>query len=137
VGEWDEAVWLTALADPSEASSRQRDDARTTVAPLPIARREVHQVRGILAERVIVSTLLDPFLTLKALAAYSGIGLRKLYDFLSDPIHPLPHYRVGGKLLVRRSEFDAWIARYRQCGQANVDSIVDDVLRGLNSPCSG
>jgi excisionase family DNA binding protein len=92
----------------------------------------VRQIRGVLAERVIVSTLLDPFLTLRALAAYSGIGLRKLYDFLSDPAHPLPHYRVGGKILVRRSEFDAWIARYRQSGRADVDAIVDGVLRGLN-----
>jgi hypothetical protein len=92
-------------------------------------------VRGILAERVLVSTLLDPFLTLKALASYSGISVRKLHEHLNDPLHALPHYRMGGKIVVRRSEFDAWIARYRQCGRADVDAIVDGVLRGLNSAC--
>jgi predicted DNA-binding transcriptional regulator AlpA len=82
---------------------------------------------------MIVGTTLDPYLTLRALVAYSGIGLRRLYAFLSDPAHPLPHYRLGGKILVRRSEFDAWIARYRQCGRADVDTIVNGVIQRLNS----
>ena len=38
----------------------------------------IAQVRGILAERVVVSTSLDPFLSLKALAAYSDLSVRKL-----------------------------------------------------------
>jgi excisionase family DNA binding protein len=92
--------------------------------------QRVAQVRGVLAERVVVSTPLDPFLSLRALAAYSGLSVRKLRDHLDDPAHPLPFYRVGGKILVRRSEFDAWIAHYRQHGQ-DVDSIVRDVLKGL------
>ena len=29
----------------------------------------------------------------------------------------LPCYRVGGKILVRRSEFDAWIAQYQYRGR--------------------
>jgi hypothetical protein len=93
--------------------------------------REVTQVRGVLAERVVVSTQLDPFLALKALAAYSGLGVRKLRDYLTDPAHPLPHYRIGGKILVRRSEYDAWAVHYRQVGQPDVDRIVSDVLKSL------
>ena len=62
----------------------------------------VAQVRGLLAERVVVSTPLDPFLPLKALATYSGLSVRKLRSHLEDPGHPLPCYRVGGKILVRR-----------------------------------
>lgn len=93
----------------------------------------VGQVRGILAERVVVSTMLDPFLTLKALVAYSGIGLRRLYDLLSDPAHPLPHYRVGGKIVVRRSEFDGWMAAYRRLGRADVGAIVTGVLTDLRA----
>jgi Helix-turn-helix domain len=75
---------------------------------------------------------LDPFLSLKALAAYSGLSVRKLRDCLDDPRHPLPHYRVGGKILVRRSEFDARIAAYRQVGDTDVDRIVAAVLAELN-----
>lgn len=91
----------------------------------------VAQVRGVLAERVIVSTALDPFLPLKALATYAGLSVRKLRDLLEDPTHPLPSYRVGGKVLVRRSEFDGWIAAYRHHGSARVHAIVDDVLRTI------
>ncbi len=104
--------------------------ASTAIAPGP-ARSVVGQVRGVLAERVIISTALDPFLSLRALAGYSGISVRKLHEYLADPINPLPHYRVGGKILVRRSEFDAWIVRYRQCGRADVDSIVVSVISDL------
>ena len=93
--------------------------------------REPAQVRGILAERVIVSTVLDPFLSLKALAVYSGLGVRTLRSYLSDLTHPLPCYRVGGKILVRRSEFDTWIARHRQVGRGDVNRLVAETLKGL------
>jgi excisionase family DNA binding protein len=86
------------------------------------------QVRGILAEQVIVSTSLDPFLSVKALASYSGLSTRKLRDHLQGPAHPLPHYRIGGKILVRRSEFDAWIGHYRQLGSQDLDRVVARVL---------
>jgi len=89
------------------------------------------QVRGVLAERVIVSTQLDPFLSLKAVATYSGLSVRTLREYLTDPMNPLPHYRVGGKILVRRSEFDGWIVSYRQRGQQDVAHVVDEVLRTL------
>jgi hypothetical protein len=93
--------------------------------------REPTQVRGVFAERVIVSTPLDPFLSLKALASYPGLSIRKIRECLGDSVRPVPHYRVGGKILVRRSEFDSWIGIYRQDGRRNVDAIVTDVLRTL------
>jgi hypothetical protein len=58
--------------------------------------------------------------------------VRKLRDYLDDPVHPLPYFRVGGKILVRRSEFDAWIAAFRQVGTTNVDRLVAEVLADLN-----
>ncbi len=93
--------------------------------------QSVAQVRGVLAERVMVSTPFDPFLALKALAEYSGLSVRKLRDLLNDAARPLPHYRIGGKILVRRSDFDAWMAGYRQVGCADVARIVDEVLGSL------
>jgi len=92
----------------------------------------VAQVRGVLAEQVIVSTPLDPFLSLRALAAYSGMSPRWLRAQLTDPHRPLPCYRLpGGKILVRRSEFDAWLARYRRVGNPEVERIVNEALTGL------
>jgi excisionase family DNA binding protein len=93
----------------------------------------VSQVRGVLAERVIVSTALDPYLSLRALAGYCGLSVRKLRDYLDDPAHPLPCYRVGGKILVRRSEFDTWVQQFRSRGRMDVDRIVDEVMRDLRS----
>ena len=80
-------------------------------------------------ERVVVNVPLDPYLPLRALSGYAGISVRKLREFLEDPAHPLPCYRVGGKLLVRRSEFDTWIAAFRQRGREDLDRIVADTLR--------
>jgi hypothetical protein len=88
-------------------------------------------VRGILADQVAVSIPLDPYLSLRALAGYSGLSVRRLRALLDDPGHPLPCYRIGGKILVRRSEYDAWAARYRREGRGDVDRVVSDVLQSL------
>jgi excisionase family DNA binding protein len=93
-------------------------------------RERVAQVRGVLAERVVISTPLDPFLDLRALSTYASISVRKLRDLLADPLNPLPAYQVGGKILVRRSEFDGWMSRYRRSG-VDVGKIVTDILKGL------
>lgn len=53
------------------------------------------------------------FLDLKALAAYSSCSVRWLRDRLVDQSHPLPHYRIGGKLLVKRDEFETWMDVHR------------------------
>jgi hypothetical protein len=90
------------------------------------------QVRGILPEKIVLSATLDPYLPLKALAAYSGMSVRLLRSALTDPANPLPHYRYGTKLLVRRSEFDAWISGHRRTHGDDVAGIVNDVLRALN-----
>jgi hypothetical protein len=93
--------------------------------------QDVAQIRGVLAERVVVSTPLDPYLPIKALATYSGLSVRRLRDLLNDPAHPLPCYRVGGRVLIRQGEFDAWITAFRQHGRADVNRIVAEVLEGL------
>ncbi len=83
-------------------------------------------------EELAITTPLDPYLGLRALASYSACCVRWLRDRLTDPQHPLPHYRLPGrKILVRRSDFDAWLARYRQLGNPDVERIVSDVLREL------
>jgi excisionase family DNA binding protein len=87
---------------------------------------------GPFVQGVTVGISLDPFLSLKALAAYAGLSVRKLRDCLDDSMYPLPHYRVGGKILVRRSEFDTWMNRYRQVRGVDVDQIVQDVLGRLS-----
>lgn len=88
-------------------------------------------------ERVEARITLDPYLSLTGLAGYSGLSVRKLRTHLEHVAHPLPCYRVGGKILVRRSEFDAWIATYRQRGRVDVDRLVNEVVRELSAPAPG
>ena len=82
-----------------------------------------------LIEAVRVQTDLDPWLSLRGLAGYSGLSVRKLRDCLTRPVRPLPHFRVDGKILVRRSDFDTWMQAFRDT--PDVDRIVRDVLADL------
>ena len=88
-------------------------------------------------DELAVTTPMDPYLGLPALARYSGCSVRWLRDRLADPHHPLPHYRPYGKVLVRRSEWDHWLARYRRVGRADVTTVVHDVLESLARSGSG
>jgi len=113
--------------------------------------KAVAQVRGVLAERVVVSTPLDPFLSLKALASYAGLSVRTLRTYLDlPPAQALPCFRLGtmrksvqgkiltGKIVVRRSECDGWIEQYHARGRPSLVKAMRelgldtrDVLDGL------
>ncbi len=64
-------------------------------------------------EAVSLTTDLDPYLSLKGLAGYASLSRRMLQDLVNDTTDPLPSYRVGAKILVRKSDFDRWMARRR------------------------
>jgi excisionase family DNA binding protein len=85
------------------------------------------------APHLAVVTVTDAYLPLRELARYSGISVRRLRAYLTDRANPLPHYRIGGRVLVRRSEFDAWAARFRveQRGAEQLDRTLADVMAGL------
>src|SRR5713226_3609498 len=88
--------------------------------------------RLVVLEGVEVTTPLDPYLDTQALAEYAGCSARWLRGKRADPLHPLPHYRIGGKVLHRRSEFDAWIARYHQTSpNPDVRRAVAEMLRSF------
>ena len=73
----------------------------------------------------------DCFMPLKALSKYSGLSLRTLRTHLSHAIRPLPHYRPGGKILVKRSEFDEWIACFKATEFSKGSAIVAELLTDL------
>ena len=69
------------------------------------------------------------YFSLKALAVYSGLSVRTLRNHLHDHAHPLPHYHIGGKILVKRDDFDEWAKRFRRVAPSiNLDMIVDDII---------
>ena len=101
---------------------------RASAAPERVA-----QVRGVLAERVIVSAPGDPFMALKSAASHSGLRVSTLRRAITDcdPARRLPAYLVAGQYLLRRSELDAWITRHRVTG-SDLDRIVSEMTRGLD-----
>jgi hypothetical protein len=74
--------------------------------------------------------LIEPgYFDLQALAAYSSCSVRWLRDRLVDRLHPLPHYQIEGKILVKREEFDRWLAGSHVVTSADGPSeIVDSVV---------
>lgn len=73
----------------------------------------------------------DAYLPLIALAKYAGLGVRTLRGYLVHPVRPLPYFRIGGKILVRRSDFDAWAKQFQHTAPTQVDAIVADMVKGL------
>lgn len=73
----------------------------------------------------------DAYFPLKDLASYSGLGLRTLRGYLHHSVSPLPHYRIGGKILVRRSEFDSWAKQFRRIEAAPLESMVGKMLKDI------
>lgn len=87
--------------------------------------------RGPVIDRLTVDASISPYLGLSALSKISGLSVRKLRDCLADPFHPLPHFRVGGKILVRYADFERWIERYRAPVTDDLERVVDEVMTDL------
>jgi len=74
----------------------------------------------------------DRYLSLRSLATYAGLAVRTLRGYLIRRHEPLPHYRIGGKILVRRSEFDRWASEFKvDRAPVDLNVLVGDVVRGL------
>ncbi len=69
------------------------------------------------------------WLGLRQLVQHAAVSERTLRAWIHLPVDPLPAVRVSGKILVRRSQFDAWLERHRIRPLAEVD--VDDIVRGV------
>src|SRR4029450_5065283 len=91
---------LPATRAPVSALRHPRGDV--TAAPGP------DRSRLVLVERIMLTAPADPYLSLQALSDYSGLSPRTLRKFLerNPPAQALPCYRLEGKVLVRRSDFD-------------------------------
>jgi hypothetical protein len=69
------------------------------------------------------------YLDLRALSNYSCLSVRTLRGILSQPGGP-PHYRPGGKVLIKKSDWNSWMAQYRQKPQ-DLDALVDKIMADL------
>ena len=73
------------------------------------------------------------WLGLRHLAEYSDTSERTLRGWVHSPVDPLPAVRIGGKILIRRRDFDSWAQRHKitPCPSGEIDKIVGEVMEGI------
>jgi excisionase family DNA binding protein len=71
------------------------------------------------------------WLGMREITEYADVSERTVRGWIHAPVDALPAVRVGGKILVKRSELDAWLERRRVTPLAKIDLdvIVKDVLQ--------
>ena len=73
--------------------------------------------------------LKDQYFDLKGLSVYSSFCVSTLRGHIRGD--GLPCYQLKGKILVRKSEFDEWLKRFKVNGSMRVDKIVDEVVKEI------
>ena len=72
----------------------------------------------------------DQYFDLKNLSAYSCLGVPTLRDYLRSG--GLPHFKLKGKILVKKSEFDLWLESFRIKTDQEFNDIIDSVVESLS-----
>lgn len=73
----------------------------------------------------------DPeWLDLRAVTRYACVSERTLRDWIHRGSNPLPAVRVGTKILVQRSVFDAWLQMHSltPAESINVATTVNEII---------
>jgi len=73
--------------------------------------------------------LKDQYFDLQGLATYSALAVPTLRDYIRKGA--LPCFKVSGKILVKRSEFERWLEGHRMNKKQDLGAIVDQVLGDL------
>lgn len=73
------------------------------------------------------------WLSLRELTDYAAVSERTLRAWMHRDKNPLPAVQVEGKILIRRTVFDAWLEwhRIRAEQRVDVDAIVNELTRDL------
>ena len=76
----------------------------------------------------------DRYLSLRELTKYAGVSIRTLRKYISRDMKPspLPHFKVGtGIVLVKQSEFDAWMQQFKSRDDDAFSDTVDELMEEL------
>ena len=68
------------------------------------------------------------FFDLKNLSIYSNLAIPTLRDYLKSG---LPHYRLKGKILVKRVDFEVWLEQFRVDSGSELSTLVEDILEQM------
>lgn len=66
----------------------------------------------------------------RKLREYASVSERTLRSWIHRHFDPLPASQAGGKIRVKRSVFDQWMARQEVKG-VDVDAIVEEIVSGV------
>lgn len=75
--------------------------------------------------------LKDQFFDLRGLSAYSSLAVPTLRDYVRS--RDLPCFKLKGKILIRKSEFDTWVESFRMNKKKDLKRIVDGVLESIRA----
>ena len=76
-----------------------------------------------------VIDLSDQCFDLKGLSAYCSLKVPTLRDHIRSG--NLPCFKVKGKILIKRSEFDTWLEGHRVNKKQDLSNIVNGVIESL------
>ena len=65
----------------------------------------------------------DRYFSIATLARYADMAERTIRRHLKGA-NPIPHYRIGGNVRVRKSQFDAWVEAH-SAGERQRDRSLD------------
>ena len=74
-------------------------------------------------------TLKDRMFDLKGLSVYSTLGVSTLREHIRKD--SLPCFKIGGKILIKLSEFNQWLEHYRLHKDRDISDLVDSVVKGI------
>jgi len=69
----------------------------------------------------------DRYLDKRQASEYIGLSTRTLESNLDE----IPHFRVGKKILFKKSELDFWMETHREGTSHNLDRIADEAIESL------
>ena len=69
----------------------------------------------------------DRYMDKREAATYTSLSTRTLEERLRE----IPHFRVGRKVLFKKSELDRWIEQFREGGAQNLDRIADEAIESI------
>ncbi len=69
----------------------------------------------------------DRYMDKREAATYTSLSTRTLEERLRE----IPHFRVGRKVLFKKSELDRWIEQFREGSAQNLDRIADEAIESI------
>ena len=70
------------------------------------------------------------YMDIKGASAYSSLSVPTLRNHIAAG--RLPCFKIGGKIVIKISEFDEWIEHHRMNKRQDLAKITDDILTGIN-----